>query len=180
MPQQYHHWTLTIGQGITMIADMNVLSEKANVNINVDTMGIKLFGSMDPINIANLLKINGHNGTGKPEVDIELSLLRQNFLVQGELSLANLYKTSTYMTITKSGIEFDFRDSMSNNNLLYSHVHGLSSGSLDHPQFTVSIDFEQHLQQFIKDQVNQQFAIAQHQVIDSINAAQKQVVQFKT
>jgi hypothetical protein len=172
--------TQTIAQGITMIADMNVLSEKANVNVNIDMTGIKVFGTMDPINIANVLKIDGRNGTGKPEVDIELSFLRQNFLIQGELSLANLYKTSTYITITTAGIEFDFLESINNNKLLYSHVHGKSSGSLSSPQFAISIDFEQHLQEYIRDQVTDQFAIAQHQVIDGINDAQRQIDTLKS
>ncbi|MFI5333398.1 MAG: hypothetical protein ACHQVS_04855 [Candidatus Babeliales bacterium] len=173
--------TQTIGRGITMIADMNVLNEKANVNVNVGGIleGIKIFGSIDPINIANVLKINGHNGAGKPEVDIELSFARQNFLIQGELSLANLYKVATYLTITTGGIEFDFLESINNNQLLYSHVHGQSSGSLSNPQFTVSIDFQQQLQQYIKDRVHDQFASAQHEIIDSINAAQHQVDTLK-
>jgi hypothetical protein len=167
----------TIAQGVTMIADMNVLNKKANVHVNVGGLleGIKIFGSVDPINIANLLKIDGRNGSDKPEVDIELSLARQNFLIQGELSLANLYKTATSISITRAGIEFDFLESMNNNTLLYSHVHGQSSGSLNNPQFQISIDFEQHLQQYIKDRVNELFAIEQHQIIASINAAQQQV-----
>ena len=55
-----------------------------------------------------------------------------------------------------------------------------SSGSLSSPQFAVSIDFEQHLQEYIRDQVTDQFAIAQHQVIDGINEAQHQIDTLKS
>lgn len=193
--------TELIEQGVTMQGKMDLLGQEkaAELDVNIDTSisssaGIKIKGYTQPINLQGLLKvaglsgqkspckvrIEGGSGQDRPEVDIELTFDRQVFLVQGSMVVGDeasgiFYKTANCLHFSTEGIRFEFLSQIGSNKLLYSHVIGQSSGDITNPQFALKIDFEQHMQQFIKDQVNVAFNAAQKEIVAGINTAQEEI-----
>jgi hypothetical protein len=185
-----------IEQGVRMAGKMDLMGEEkaAELNVKIDPFGIEIKGYTKPIDVGGILKVSGLSGQtspcaggvvggshqDRPEVDIELKLNRQVFLVQGAMVLGSeangvFYKVANCLKFDRSGIGFEFLSQIGGNKLLYSRVAGRSSGPLSNPQFELAIDFEQHLQQFIKDQVNNAFNLAQREIVNGINKAQDEI-----
>jgi len=89
-----------------------------------------------------------------PMMHLDLSLFKQELLVSGKISVAGIFENESYISLSKNGFAFDFRTALgpeqyNGQPLLQSEIKGQSSGSLDKPQFTLTITFEQNLQKYI-------------------------------
>ncbi len=172
---------ITIERGITLKGNINILGKRAMTDMNVDTGGIRCKGTMDPVDLGGVFKLSGTGGKGSPIVDIELTPVRQNFLIDGEIQLASMYKESTHISVTRErGLVFDFISSIGDTlyqgkPLLQSRVQGWGGGSWDNPQFKLKITFEQWLKRYIVEQITTQFAIAKNQVYSGIGDAQREI-----
>lgn len=200
-----------------------------NANAYVDIMvrppsfgggGLKIFGAVDPINIANVIKITksgqeyggrcfvpknipvcgvfdkaevtkageefakGKDTSDKARIDIEVTPQRQNFLISGAVTLADIFSADTCMSIDRSGFNFMLEAGMKLNGeiimwqgmpLFLARIVAQSSGGLSNPQIALNIDFMQNLQQYVKDKADEAFKAAQNQVVDGINTAQREI-----
>ncbi len=84
--------------------------------------------------------------------------------------------------MSPQGIEFNFEDSLggdtfmwNGNPLLLSQVHGISSGSLTDPNFTIDITFKQYLKKFLLQEIEKSFTKAHKAVQEEFKAAHEQI-----
>lgn len=180
-----------IKQGIEINSKMIVLGKKGQLGILIraptlsgDNFGLKALGTLEQINIADLLIVTGKGGVGDPIVDVELTLLRQKFLISGRINLANLYHKEAFLEITNHSIEFNFEEALGGDKfnvngepLLLSQVHGIAT-SLDQ-NFVIDIAFKEYLQKYLEDQINKQFNAAKIEVEKQINSAKKDVASVR-
>lgn len=181
-----------INQGVEVNSKILFLGKKGELGILIRTptlsgenFGLKAYGTLEQINIADLLMVTGKGGVGDPIIDLELTLLRQKCLVSGRINLANLCYKEAYLEITSNSIEFNFEEAIGgakfNYNgqpLLFSRVHGLAT-ALD-TNFMLEIQFKEYLQKYLKNQINAQFNAAKKEVEDQINSAKKEVDTVRT
>lgn len=164
-------------------ADFTLLGKKGKFDIHADFSGIKGFGTIEKIDIDNVLLITDAEGKGDPKVDIELSFDRQSFLITGRILLAEFIEALAKMEVSSSGFMFDFMSAVGKTEfegkpLLLAQVRGNSSGTLKNPNFTVSLDFQQNLKRFITQQVNQQLRVAEKAIEDALNLAQSELTRI--
>lgn len=170
----------TLEAGFGVHTEFKLLGKHGKVDMHVNGAGLKALGTVEQINVLNVLKVTGAGGTGDPKVDIEASLGRQNFLISGTIAIADLVKAEAYMQLSSAGFSFNFsaivgKSLFEGKPLLDAQVTGRTSGPITNPQFTVIFDFQQYFQEFIKKEADEGLKIAEKAVEDGINHAQSQI-----
>lgn len=166
-----------IERGFALKADVTILKKQGHLDIRADDNGLKAFGTIEKINVLDLLKITSADGKGDPKIDIEVTLDRQNFLITGLINIANIIQQSSFVEIASDGFKFEFIQAVGptlwhNKPLLLASVKGATSGTLTDPQFNLNLEFQQYFQDFIKEQVQENFKIAEKAISDELTNAQ--------
>lgn len=181
-----------IEQGVTLKGIVNLFGQTVAVDFAVVKTGAKAKAAMTPITLGPLKITSGEMITGEkrntslggPEIDIELSMARQQFLITGMLDIEDIFSISSDINISRSGIDFNFNTFIGprDSKLFMASVKGFSSGPLSDPDFNLTIEMQQKFIDTIKDQIIDALKIAQvkvHEKIDTavsnINKVDKQV-----
>jgi hypothetical protein len=181
-PQNVHIGEIVIPQGITVKGELDIMKERAVLDCNVSTQGVKALSYTSPIKYGPLSITSSHPGdspTGGPIIDLELSPSLQQFLLSGKIDLDKIFLIDSYMKVTTSGIEFNFDTDIAQG-MFNAHVVGKSSGPINNPDFDLLIDMKQKFIKYILDQVNAQLSIAQKEIKEKIDRAQREIDKINT
>jgi hypothetical protein len=171
-----------IEQGIAAEGKIDILGKTAEIIMHASTAGIKAYGGLDPIDLGGVLKVTGRGEKQKPEIDIEVSLDRQKFLITGIGNLADILIAEILFEIKRQGIEFKMEGNFGGDRvqyeghpLLYAKVDAQATGSFMSPEFTVEIVFQQYLKKYLFDQISKGFDEAKRVVERDLTTAQKEI-----
>lgn len=182
-PQTTQIGAITVTQGLTVKGEIDLFNEKAAVDFNIDTGGVKALADMSKITLGPLVISAGKEADGKirqtkfggPEIDIELTMSAQKFLVSGLLTIADIFSESADVSISKNGIEFAFEASIGPDNAFDAMVTGKSSGKVTNPDFRLIIDMKQKFTEYVKEKAVAALNKAEDEIKEKIEAAKKKV-----
>jgi uncharacterized protein YgfB (UPF0149 family) len=175
---------LKVEEGITLKGMVSLFGQQIAIDFEVKRTGAKAQADMSPLSLGPLKVSSGITAKGEkretklggPSIDIELSTARQNFLVTGMLDLEYIFSISTDISISRSGIDFNFLTQVGPDAFKFmAEVKGHSSGPLSDPDFNLYMKMEQNFVNFIKEKVVAGLQVAQKEVQDKINEAIRDV-----
>lgn len=113
---------------------------------------------------------------------LKLTLLDQSIYISGLMKLANIFEQDALISMDRDGLEFDihtvlgkstYKDPKTGKDLplLDAEIKGKSSGSLEHPQFALAVDLEQHFQQYLLSEIKEGIKNAKIKVNEDIGKA---------
>lgn len=166
--------------GFGFKTEFDLLGKKGKIDAHVNAGGLKALGTIQQINLLNVLKIAGSGGKGDPIVDIEASFERQKFLISGYMSIADIIKADAIMEISAAGFRFDIKGNVGDTlfegkPLLAAQIMGQSSGPIKDPQFTLTIDFQNYFADYITKEAAAALKTAEKTVAESLNKAQSEI-----
>jgi len=128
-----------------------------------------------------------------PIMKLALTLDEQEILVSGRFELGDIFQEEAFFKMSRDGIAFNFETTLGDAMyyspqehkrvpLLQTKIFGRSSGKLSEPsklQFEIALDFQQHFQDFVKEQVKSGIDSAKEKVEHDINKAISDVEKIK-
>lgn len=170
---------VTIGQGITIKGDVEMLGEKGSIDLNLDTGGITAIGFINPIHLGPISVtgdvVNPKCSSKCPGFDIQLTLERQNFLISGVVDLGGIYQAKTDIRIGSSGLSFDMEEEFNLGPLGQSktQIRAETSGPISNPDFKIHMEFSSDIKKKLKEQIDMGIAIAAKEVQKGIDDAER-------
>lgn len=152
---------IKIPMGITLKGKFTLLNQILDATFGLSKSGVVAKAAMTPVILGPLKLSAGKTINGEirktkyngPEVDIELTLARQNFLINCLLELDSIISGSGDMHISKDGITFNFEVLVGPDKLFSGLLKGQSYGSLTDPGFNFTILMSQKFIDFIKNEL---------------------------
>lgn len=174
---------ILIMKGTTIKGEIDILKEKAAVDFNIDVSGVTAKADMSKITLGPLIISAGKQADGKirqtkfggPEIDIELTLEKQIFLVSGMLDLSGIFQESADISISSDGIQFAFDANIGPDKMFDASVVGKSSGAITDPDFKLTIDMKQKFTEYIQKAATDAINKVENEIKEKMEAAIKKV-----
>lgn len=174
---------IKIPQGIKLKGKIQLLSSIAEVDFGVSKSGIMAKGEMTPVNLGPLRITAAKTAKGEvrktkyggPQIDIEFTSARQNFVINALMELDSMFSGSGDMEVSKDGINFNFEVSVGPNKLFNGLLNGQSMGSLSNPDFKLLIEMEQKFTRYAQEQISKYLKDAENSVRNNINQAVQEI-----
>lgn len=114
-------------------------------------------------------------------LNLEQDLSKQGILVSGLFKVAEIFEEEAYFRMDKDGIEFDFETALGKTAyhgkpLLQTCINGKSSGPLTNPDFALTLDFQQYLLSYVKEQTKVAIMKAKEDVRAGVASAKQETV----
>ncbi|CUA71097.1 ABC transporter G family member 18 [Rhizoctonia solani] len=170
-------------QGFSFQADVILFGKRADIKCVVDTNSVSLKGGVDNFTLGPLI-VRGTTGP-RAVIECELGPTDQHLLIDGVISLFALESLVHIEVDILPTPKFDWSTQLKFTDLLLFQLRATLVGSisftdLSDADFEFDALFEQHILQYIHDQVMGQFDQARRAAKDGIATAQKDVDKAET
>ncbi len=185
---------IKIPMGIVVNGKLLLLSKELEISFGVSKSGVMAKASMSPIVLGPLKLTAGKTASGEirktkhggPQVDIELTMQRQIFLISGLLEIDSIISGSGDMQVSKNGINFNFEVAVGSDQLFLGQMKGQSKGSLSNPGFDFTIIMKQKFIDFANEYISQALKEAEKELkqkigktVDEIKKLNKEIDKHK-
>lgn len=167
--------------GFSFTADILFCGAHLEASASFLSETLKISGQLDGLQVGPL-SVKGHNDTPKASVDLELSSATQLVKIDGEIDFLGLFKASVLLNLQLMPTPtFDFDFVLQFTPLLTFLVDAKMTGTisnfgdLQHLDFDLAATFEQHILDYIRDQILAQLDKAKKVAEGAISSAEDEV-----
>ncbi|KZT52898.1 hypothetical protein CALCODRAFT_458663 [Calocera cornea HHB12733] len=170
--------SVTYPRGFSFDAAMVVFGKNASIDCNVSTSGASIKGSVDDFKLGPL-EVRGTAGP-QATLDVEVGLSKQHLGIDG---MATFYEAEVALHVDLDVLPkpaFSFFATLKFTDLLLFALNAELVGAVDFKSLE-SADFlfdalmEQHILQYVSDELNKQFDLAKQAAEEGVESAQKKV-----